>query len=203
MHWWDLRIRFLLAVLALIVSGALVVVVMLLGEATLADLWSNMFGTFVFVFVTSLASTAYLLLSGKWKKHRAFSAFELKQYRANLNRFREQPRRDELHDQLKLVYRPLMHAVQEMKQGKDTLPKAGSVGNYNNPWTRDPKIIAQVVDIFDKHFPLVENEVVRKGWEENRDCLRKGEFLYGKKQREWLENIERQHTLINWWLHSP
>jgi hypothetical protein len=132
-----------------------------------------------------------------------FSPLELKQARANLKRFMEQPRRDELHGHLNLVFRPLMSAVLEMKEGKPTLPKAGSVGNYNNPWRLNPKIIAQVVDVFDKYLPLVENEEVRKGWEENKDFLRKGEFWYGKEQRKWLENIERQHTLITWWLHSP
>jgi hypothetical protein len=131
------------------------------------------------------------------------ATFELRQFQANLNRFREQPRRDELHDQLKLVYRPLMSAVLEMKEGKDAFPKAGTVGNYDNPWTLNPQIIARVVDIFEKHLALIENKQVREGWEENKDYLRKGEFWYGKEQRKWLENIERQHTLITWWLHSP
>lgn len=156
-----------------------------------------MFSSFGAVIIGAVGGIVYAL----WPKTRGVPTSDI--FKANLNRFREQPRRDELHDQLKLVYRPLMLAVQEMKQGRDTLPKAGSVGNYDNPWTRDPKIIAQIVDIFDKHLLLVENEVVRKGWEENKDCLRKGEFWYGKEQRKWLENIERQHTLINWWLHSP
>jgi hypothetical protein len=94
-----------------------------------------------------------------------------------------------------------MPAVQKMKQGKNTLPKA--VGSYDNPWTHDPKIIAQVVDVFDKHLDLVEDDAVRKGWEGNKDSLKRGQFWYGKEQRKWLEKIERQHTLIVWWLRSP
>jgi len=64
MNWQNLRIRFLLTVLALVVSGVSVVVIMLSGEATLADLLYNVFSTLVFVFVTSLATTGYLLWTG-------------------------------------------------------------------------------------------------------------------------------------------
>jgi hypothetical protein len=149
----------------------------------------------------AIAATAIVWLFVKSERHEAYSRFELALAGARLRWFMEQPKRDAYHDQLRFVYRPLMPAVQKMKQGKNTLPKA--VGSYDNPWTHDPKIIAQVVDVFDKHLDLVEDDAVRKGWEGNKDSLKRGQFWYGKEQRKWLEKIERQHTLIVWWLRSP
>jgi hypothetical protein len=158
------------------------------------------------IVVATLLTSGVVLLFNDWifgKGREGFSPDELRLAKVRLKRQLEQPKREEFHDQLKFVYRPLYAAVLEMKEGKDTLPKAGTVGTPINPWTRNPKVITQVVEVFDKYLALIENEDVRKGWEENKEHLRKGEFWYGKKEREWLMSIERQHTLIKWWLSSP
>lgn len=128
---------------------------------------------------------------------------EMGLFRVQLKHHLNQSRRDELTDQLRLVYRPLCSAVLEMKEGKDVLPRGGSVGNVNNPWSYNPTIIAQVVDVFNKHLALIENEEVRKGWEENKEFLRKGEFWYGERERKWLESIERAYNRIKWERDSP
>lgn len=108
-----------------------------------------------------------------------------------------QSRLERVTDQLKLVYTPLQSAVLEMKEGKDVLPGwYGLVGNYNNPWTLNRKITDLVVDVFTNHLALIENEKVRKGWEENKDMLRKGEFWYGERQYRWLETIEKEYDRL-------
>jgi hypothetical protein len=70
MNWQKFRRRFLGTVLAVVVSGILVTSVMLVGKATLTDLWKAVFDTSVFVFVTSLAATVYFIWTGKWKKNK-------------------------------------------------------------------------------------------------------------------------------------
>jgi hypothetical protein len=102
--------------------------------------------------------------------------------------------RDARADLLTLVYVPLYSAVLEMKEGKDTFPHTNlTVGNPHNPWSANPKIIQQVVDVFDKYSALIENDDVRKGWDTNKDHLRNGKFWYGKDQQKWLESIEKEY----------
>ena len=102
--------------------------------------------------------------------------------------------RDSRADLLTLVYVPLYSAVLEMKEGKDTFPHTNlTVGNLHNPWSSNPKIIQQVVDIFEKYSALIENDDVRKGWDRNKDQLRKGKFWYGEDTRKWLESIENEY----------
>jgi hypothetical protein len=99
-------------------------------------------------------------------------------------------------DLLTLVYVPLYSAVLEMKGGKDTFPRGGTVGTPLNPWSSNRKIIDQVFDVFDKYLPLIENAEVRKGWEKNKDNLRKGQFWYGDDERKWFESIEKEYHRI-------
>jgi hypothetical protein len=102
-----------------------------------------------------------------------------------------------LSDLLRLVYAPLYSAVLEMKEGKDTLPFTNlAVGNRNNPWNNNPKIIQQVVDVFERYSALIENAEVLKGWNENKEDLRGHKFTYGIDQRKWLESIEKEYRRI-------
>lgn len=108
-----------------------------------------------------------------------------------------QSRLERITDQLKLVYVPLESAILEMKGGKDSLPVwNGLVGNYFNAWVCNPSVINLVVDVFTSHLALIENEDVRKGWEESKDMLRRGEFWYGERQYRWLEAIEREYDRL-------
>jgi hypothetical protein len=162
---------------------------------------------FQYRMVIGIAAIVVLGFTAVWSRitkpaHGAqkFSIFEKKLYMTRLERLRDQPKRDALTDQLQFVYRPLYLAVLKMKGGKDVLPKEGALwgtaGSVNNPWTFDPKISGQVVDVFSKHLALIENEDVRLGWEENKDNLKKGNFWYGERQRKWLESIEREYNRI-------
>ena len=101
---------------------------------------------------------------------------------------------EKLTDLLNLVYVPLYSAVLEMKEGKATFPHTNlTVGNLQNPWSSNPKIIQQVVDVFEKYSALIENDDVRKGWDRNKDQLREGKFWYGEDTRKWLESIEKEY----------
>jgi hypothetical protein len=183
--------------LLLSLMWGLVSVTDIMGANLASVLLSALVGSFAF---TVVAVANHIL---KRRGSQGLSSYERRLFRERLKRGLEQPRRDELHDQLKFVYRPLYAAVLEMKGGKDGLPRAGTVGTPINPWASNRKIIDQVVGVFTHHSALIEDEEVLKGWDENKDFLRKGEFCYGKRQREWLMSIERRYTLIKWWLSSP
>jgi len=117
--------------------------------------------------------------------------------RARAVSIHNQSRLENITDQMRRVYEPLESAVLQMKGGKDTLPVwVGLVGNYHNAWTDNPKVINLVVDVFTEHLVLIESKEVRKGWEENKDVLRKGEFWYGERQYRWLEAIEREYDRL-------
>lgn len=175
------------------------------GQVNLSEFWTivaaELFIAIPGIIVWIVKPDFYSRILGRKPKHDM--SYEFKMMTQQWKRFQDQPRRDAFTDQLQLVYRLLFSAVLEMKEGKVALPKGGTVGNYNNPWTLNPKIIAQVVDVFNKHLSLIENNEVRKGWEENKEYLRKGEFWYGERQRKWFESIEREHNRIRRERDSP